>query len=112
MGGEGRPAKGKGGGATKCGGEGGGVAAQKGQKGERATTRVSLREKRNDATYDSDLASNSPQPFSHIHTLKINLWQHFLGYYSWHPRCCQYFPFLLLLHCCLHHRRNHPGHHL
>jgi hypothetical protein len=36
---------------------------QEGQKGERATTRVSLREKQNDATDDSDLASNDPQPF-------------------------------------------------
>jgi hypothetical protein len=33
---------------------------QEGQKGEKATTRVSLREKRNDATDDSDLASNGP----------------------------------------------------
>jgi hypothetical protein len=43
-----------------CGGER--RAAKKGQKGERVTTRVSLREKRNDATDDSDLASNGPQP--------------------------------------------------
>jgi hypothetical protein len=43
------------------GGRGG--APKKGQTGERATTRVSLREKRNDATDDSDLASNGPQPF-------------------------------------------------
>ena len=57
------PAKGRGEGAAKCvWGERG--AAKKGQKGERATTRVSLREKRNDATDDSDLASNDPQPFS------------------------------------------------
>jgi hypothetical protein len=42
---------------------------QEGQKGERATTRVSLREKQNDATDDSDLASNGPQPFSpHLRT--------------------------------------------
>jgi hypothetical protein len=73
----GRPAKGKGGGATKSvGGERGG---KKGQKGERANTTVSLREKRNDATDDSDLASNGLQPFSHIHAPKINLWQHFFG---------------------------------
>jgi hypothetical protein len=57
----------------------GGVAAKKGQKGERATTRVSLREKRNDATDDFDLASNGPQPFSHIHAPKINLLQYFFG---------------------------------
>jgi hypothetical protein len=71
-------------GGQVCGGEGG-VAAKKGQKGERATTRVSLREKRNDATNDSDLASNGPQSFSHIHAPKINLWQHFLGYYTLPP---------------------------
>jgi hypothetical protein len=75
MGGEGRPTKGKWGGAAKCGGRG--VAAKKGPTGANATTRVSLRDKRNDATDDSDLASNGPQPFSHIHTPKINLWQHF-----------------------------------
>jgi hypothetical protein len=38
-----------------------------------------LREKRSDATDDSDLASNGPQPFSHIHAPKINLWQLFFG---------------------------------
>jgi hypothetical protein len=65
MGEEGRPAKGKGEGRPSLGGKG--VAAKKGQKGEKATTSVSLREKRNDATDDSDLASNGPQPFSHIH---------------------------------------------
>jgi hypothetical protein len=32
-------------------------------KGGKGTTRVSLREKQNDATDDSDLASNGPQPF-------------------------------------------------
>jgi hypothetical protein len=62
------------------GGRGGG--GQEGAKGERATTRVSLREKRNDGTDDSDLASNGPQPFSHIHAPKINLWQHCFGYYN------------------------------
>jgi hypothetical protein len=58
----GRPAKGRGEGAAKCvwGRNGGG---QEGQKGERATTRVSFREKRNDAIDDSDLGSNGPQPF-------------------------------------------------
>jgi hypothetical protein len=71
--------RGKGEGRPSVGGKGGGVAAKKGQKGERATTWVSLREKRNDATDDSDLASNGPQPFSHIHASKINLWQHFFG---------------------------------
>jgi hypothetical protein len=60
---------------------GGGGGGQVGAKWGKATTRVSLREKRNDATDDSDLASNGPQPFSHIHAPKINLWQHFLEYY-------------------------------
>jgi hypothetical protein len=63
------------GGAAKCGGRG--VAAKKGEKG--GGTRVSLREKRNDASDDSDLASNGPQPFSHILAPKINLRQHFFG---------------------------------
>jgi hypothetical protein len=40
--------------------KGGGQAGAKGGKGH---TRVSFREKRNDATDDSDLASNGPQPF-------------------------------------------------
>jgi hypothetical protein len=48
------------------GGMGGG-----GQEGAKGT--------RSDATDDSDLASNGPQPFSHIHAPKINLWQLFLG---------------------------------
>jgi hypothetical protein len=69
----GRPAKGKRGRGGQVWG-GGGIAAKYGQKGEKATTRVSLREKRNDTTDDSDLASNGPQPFSHIHAPKINLW--------------------------------------
>jgi hypothetical protein len=78
MGGEGGQPRGKGKGRPSVWGEKGG-AAKNGQKGERVTTRVSLREKRNDATDDSDLASNGPQPFSHIHAPKINLWQHFFG---------------------------------
>jgi hypothetical protein len=54
--------RGRGRGAAKClWGERGGD--QEGQKGEKASPRVSLREKRNDATNDSDLASNGPQPF-------------------------------------------------
>ena len=61
MGGEGGQPMGEGKGRPSvCGEKGGG---QEGQKGERATTRVSFREKRNDATDDSDLASNGPQPF-------------------------------------------------
>jgi hypothetical protein len=79
MGREGRPAQGERGRGGQVWVGKGGVAAKKGQKGERATTRVSLGEKRNDATDDSDLASNGPQPFSHIHAPKINLWQHFFG---------------------------------
>jgi hypothetical protein len=71
MGGEGGQPRGRGRGSQVWGKrEGGG---QEGEKGGRATTRVSLWEKRNDATDDSDLASNGPQPFSHIHALKINL---------------------------------------
>jgi hypothetical protein len=54
-----------------------GVAAKKGQRGERATTRVSLWEKRNDATYDSNLASNNP----HSRTEDQPLATYFLGYY-------------------------------
>jgi hypothetical protein len=64
------------------GGEKGGWAAKKGQKGKRATTRVSLREKRNDATDDSDLASNGPQPFSDIHAPNSTFGNIFLGYYK------------------------------
>jgi hypothetical protein len=70
----GRSAKGRGKGWPSVWGEKGGWvgAAKKGSRprppqhahtGERATTRVSLREKRNDTTGDSDLASNDPQPF-------------------------------------------------
>jgi hypothetical protein len=51
------------------GGEGGappapptGAPPQTRQRGQRATTRVSLREKRNDAIDDSGLASNGPHP--------------------------------------------------
>jgi hypothetical protein len=56
------------------------VAAKKGEKGGHW---VSLREKRNDASDDSDLASNSPQPFPHILAPKINLWQHFFWDITW-----------------------------
>ena len=57
-------------GGQVCGGGGGERGgSQEGAKGEKATTRVSLREKRNDAAYDSDLASNDRQPFfPHPHT--------------------------------------------
>jgi hypothetical protein len=70
IGGEGRPAKGK---------KRRGWQPRMGEKGGRVATRVSLREKRNDASDDSDLASNGPKSFSHIHAPKINLWQRFLG---------------------------------
>jgi hypothetical protein len=64
------------GGAAKCGGRG--LAAKKGEKGGGgAATRDSLREIRNDASDDSDLASNGPQPFSHILAPNINLRQQF-----------------------------------
>jgi hypothetical protein len=69
----GAASQGEGRGAAKCGRGKGGGGGQEGAKGEKATTRVSLREKRNDATNDSNLASNGPQPFSHIHAPKINL---------------------------------------
>jgi hypothetical protein len=62
MGGEGGQPRGEGKGRPSVwGGRKGG--SQEGQKAERATTRVSLREKRNDTTDDSDLASNGPQTF-------------------------------------------------
>jgi hypothetical protein len=48
-------------GGQVCGGEKGGRPRR--AKGERATTRVSLREKRNDTIDDSDSATNGPQPF-------------------------------------------------
>jgi hypothetical protein len=67
----GRPGKGGRGGQER----GRGGATKKGDGGW--PPRVSLREKRNDASDDSDLASNGPQPFSHIHAPKINFWQHF-----------------------------------
>jgi hypothetical protein len=45
MGGDGGQPRGKGEGRPSMGGRGGGVVAMKGQKGGKATTRVSLREK-------------------------------------------------------------------
>jgi hypothetical protein len=81
MGGEDDQPRGKGEGRPSVGGERG-WAAKKGQKGKKATTRVSLREKRNDATDDSDLASNGPQPFfPHPRTEHQPLATFFLGYY-------------------------------
>jgi hypothetical protein len=75
MGGEGAASKGEGEGRPSVGE--GGVAAKKGEKGGGAATRDSLREIRNDASDDSDLASNGPQPFSHILAPNINLRQQF-----------------------------------
>ena len=69
-------------GAAKCGRGGKGWRPSRGKRGKRPPLGFSLREKRSDATDDSDLASNGPQPFSYIHAPKINLWQHFLGYYT------------------------------
>jgi hypothetical protein len=80
----GRPVQGERGEGWPSVGGGEGVAAKSGQKGENATTRVSLREKRSDATNDSELASNGPQLFSHIHAPKINIWQHFFGILQGH----------------------------
>jgi hypothetical protein len=58
---------------------------QEGQKGERATTRVSLWEKRNDATDDSDLASNGPQPFFPHPRTEDQPLASFFGYYTLSP---------------------------
>ena len=79
MGGEDSQPKGKGerGGQVLEGGKG--WQPSRGKRGKRPPLGFSLREKRSDATDDSDLASNGPQPFSHIHAPKINLWQHFFG---------------------------------
>jgi hypothetical protein len=62
------------------GGKGG--RPSRGKRGKMPPLGFSLREKRSDAIDDSDLASNGPQPFFHIHAPKINLWQHFLAYYN------------------------------
>jgi hypothetical protein len=66
-------------------GGGKGWRPSRGKRGKGPPLGFSLREKRSDATDDSDLASNGPQPFSHIHAPKINLWQHFFGILQ-HPR--------------------------
>jgi hypothetical protein len=71
--------QGEGGGAAK-GGEKGGWRPRKG-KNRGATTRV-LWEKETTPQMSLDFASNGPQLFPHIHAPKINLWQHFLGYYK------------------------------
>jgi hypothetical protein len=81
MGGEGGQPRGEGKGRPSvCGEKGGG--GQEGQKGKRATTRVSLREKRNDATDDSDLASNGLQPFFPHPRTEDQPLATFFGYYN------------------------------
>jgi len=79
MGGEDDQPKGKGGRGGLVWEGGKGWRPSRGKRGKRLRLGFSLREKRSDASDDSDLASNGPQPFSHIHAPKINLWQHFFG---------------------------------
>jgi hypothetical protein len=82
---DGQP-KGKGGRGGQVWEGGKGWRPSRGKRGKMPPLGFSLREKRSDATDDSDLASNGPQPFSQIHAPKINLWQHFvLGYYTLPP---------------------------
>jgi hypothetical protein len=77
MGGEDGQPKGKGGRGGQVWEGGKGWQPSRGKRGKRSPLGFSLREKRSDATDDSDLSSNGPQLFSHIHAPKINLWQHF-----------------------------------
>ena len=85
MGGEGGQPRGEGKGRPSVWGEKGGQPRR--AKGEKATTRVSLREKRNDAIDDSDLASNGPQPFfPYPLTEDQLLGQHFFGILHYGPR--------------------------
>jgi hypothetical protein len=79
MGGEEGQPKGKGGRGGQVWEGGKGWRPSRGKRGKRPSLGFSLQEKRSDTTDDSDLASNGPQPFSHIHALKINLWQCFFG---------------------------------
>jgi hypothetical protein len=89
MGGEDSQPKGKGGRGGQVWEGGKGWRPSRGKRGKRLPLGFSLREKRSDATDDSDLASNGPQPFSHIHAPKINLWQHFFGIlHGWRPNIC------------------------
>jgi hypothetical protein len=73
----GRPAQGERREGRPSVGGGKGWRPSRGKRGKRPPLGFSFREKRSDTTDDSDLASNGPQPFSHIHAPKINLWQHF-----------------------------------
>jgi hypothetical protein len=77
MGGEGAASKGGRGGVAKCGARG--VAAKKGERG--GGNRVFCGRTETMSQMTSDVASNGPQPFFHIHAPKINFGQHFLGYY-------------------------------
>jgi hypothetical protein len=43
-------------------------------RGERGAPRVFCERKETTPQMTSDLASNGPQPFSHIHAPKINFW--------------------------------------
>jgi hypothetical protein len=72
MGGDGGQPRGKGEGRPSMGGRGGG--GHEGAKGGKSHHQGFFAGERNDATNDSNLASNGPQPFSHIHAPKINLW--------------------------------------
>jgi hypothetical protein len=81
---DGQP-KGKGGRGDQVWEGGKGWRPSRGKRGKRLPLGFSLREKRRDATYDSDLASNGPQPFSNIHAPKINLWQHFFWDITLYP---------------------------
>jgi hypothetical protein len=87
---EGGGRSGEGGGRLQWGGEGaarkkrGGRGGQEGGKG--GAPRVFCERKETTPQMTSDLASNGPQPFSHIHTPKINFWSTiFLGYYTLPP---------------------------
>ena len=59
---DGQP-KGKGGRGDQVWEGGKGWRPSRGKRGKRPSLGFSLREKRSDATDDSDLASNGPQPF-------------------------------------------------
>jgi hypothetical protein len=57
------------------------------KRGKRPPLGFSWREKRSDATDDSDLTSNGRQPFSHIHAPRITFGNIFLGYYRETQTC-------------------------
>jgi hypothetical protein len=76
------------GGSQVCVGRKG--AAKKAKRGKRPPPTVSLREKRNDATDDSDLASNSPQPFFPHPCIKDHPLATFFGSFVFYRSCCSY----------------------